>query len=73
MKKLEKTSTIKFTFWRADGKDISPKHVISLEETAMEQIQDCIQQGFTSGRLDTTLAINGKEFAYNGSWSVKDS
>jgi hypothetical protein len=70
MKQLEKTITIKYRLWRADKKRISPNQVSTLEETALDQIKDQMEQGFTSGRLDTTLSFKSREYEFNGHWET---
>ena len=77
MKQLEKKIEITYRWWRSEGSKIKPKHIEALNETAIERIQECMKDGYTSGQLLDTVRMDGHDgedgTEYEGWWEAKEN
>jgi hypothetical protein len=75
MKKLERTITIHYTWWRENGKEIKKGHVEALDETAINCISESINVGLICGELsDNILQLDSdpnEGVDYRGCWDVE--
>jgi len=72
VKRLERTITIRYRWWREKG-TILPEHVNALEEAALERIQEMMGKGFVSGELNDSISMKRrKDVEYSGHWEVEN-
>lgn len=74
MKTFRREMTISYDWHRVDGDEIDNEHLEALEESALEQILDQMQDDLTSGELhDAIPAVDGDpgdEIEYAGWWRM---
>jgi hypothetical protein len=75
MKKVERTITIHYEWWRENGKQIKKGHVEALDETAINSISESINEGLTEGELSDNIVMLDSDpdegVDYRGWWEVK--
>ena len=76
MKRVERKQLICYSWWRTSGEDIRPAHVGTLEEAAMDRINEMMAMGYQSGELCTDVRIDDSDgengITYRGWWSVSE-
>lgn len=73
MKKLN--GNISYEWWRDDGKEIKPSHILALDESALNRIHEMRNEGFTSGELLDNITMDEEDgedgISYSGWWNTK--
>jgi len=76
MKTLEKTITIKFSWWRNSDEHIKEKHIEALEESAINRIKKLMEEGYISGQLSDNISIDDEDgengVEYVGWWQLTE-
>lgn len=71
---IEREVKITYHWNKCDGTKIHPKHIIALEETAMDRIIEMMKEGYTSGELIDNIHMfdaDGEDgIGYSGWWSI---
>lgn len=76
MKKIERSKTITYRWWRDGENEIKPEHVEALEKAAEERIRVMLGEGFTSGELRDNVHMTDDDpedgVVYTGWWDVSE-
>jgi len=71
---MKRKIIIKYKWWADDKTEIKENHQTTLEDTAVDQIIDMFEQGYTSGELMDVVYIDENDppdgIVYRGSWST---